>query len=242
MRKRPAPDWLTEWEYAHRGLHSDSVPENSLEGARLAIAAGMGVECDIQRSRDDHPMVFHDWELRRLTGAEGLTEGSTAAELRQVRYLGSAESPATLADLLQLVEGKVPILIEIKSKRGYDVERSCLRVRDALARYSGMHAVMSFDPRVARWFRRHSPSTPCGLVMREDEHGYTQKAWQRRLALRIAKPDFLAYHILALPSRWVARLRANGLPILTWTVSTPDLRARAQEHADGLISEREGLA
>lgn len=78
--------------------------------------------------------------------------------------------------------------------------------------------------------------------MREDEHGFTQKAWQRRLAFWIAKPDFLAYHIAALPSAWVAGLRANGLPVLSWTVNSPETRMRALEFADALVSEGEGLA
>lgn len=242
MSGRRAPSWLTEWEYAHRGLHGESIPENSLAGARLAIERGMGIECDIQRSRDDWPMVFHDWDLLRLTGNEGLTEGRTAVELRELRYLDSEEAPAPLIDLLTLVDGRVPLLIEIKSKRGYDVECTCRIVADCLHDYSGPHAVMSFDPRVARWFRHHSPQTCVGLVMREDKHGYTQKPWQRRLALWIAKPDFLAYHIAALPSRWVAGLRAKGLPILTWTVNSPETRARALQNADALIAEGAGLA
>ena len=78
--------------------------------------------------------------------------------------------------------------------------------------------------------------------MREDEHGYTQKTWQRRLALAIAKPDFLAYHIAALPNEWVTGLRAKGLPILTWTVNSSETRVRALANADALISEGEGLA
>ncbi|GAA4045893.1 glycerophosphodiester phosphodiesterase family protein [Parerythrobacter jejuensis] len=241
MSNRSAPDWLTRWEYAHRGLHGDGAIENSLEAARRAIDAGMGIECDIQRSLDDCPMVFHDWDLLRLTGEQGPTDGRTAAELKPLRYLDSDEGPVSLADLLDLVGGRVPLLIELKSKRGYDVERTCQRVREELASYHGDHAVMSFDPRVSRWFRRHAPGTPSGLVMREDEHGYTQKHWQRRLALMIAKPDFLAYHILALPSEWVAGLRAKGLPVLTWTVNSPELRSQALAHCDALVSEAEGL-
>ncbi|WP_284123717.1 glycerophosphodiester phosphodiesterase family protein [Parerythrobacter aestuarii] len=242
MATRPVPDWLTQWEYAHRGLHGPSVPENSLAGTKLAVEAGMGIECDIQRSADDWPMVFHDWDLLRLTGKDGLTEGATGVELKQLRYLDSDESPATLGELLALVAGRVPLLIEIKSKRGYDVEQTCREVSRCLEGYSGKHAVMSFDPRVARWFRRHSPQTVAGLVMREDEHGYTQKRWQRRLAFAIAKPDFLAYHIAALPNAWIAGLRAKGLPVLTWTVNSPETRARALLHADSLIAEGEGLA
>ena len=242
VSNRQAPAWLTEWEYAHRGLHGDGVPENSLQGARLAIERGMGIECDIQRSADDHPMVFHDWELKRLTGLQRDFGGMTADELSAYRYLESNEHIASLKDLLALIGGRVPLLIEIKSKRGYHVERSCVIVQQALEAYSGNHAVMSFDPRVARWFRKNSPQTCAGLVMREDEHGQTQKLWQRRLALWFAKPDFLAYHIAALPNPWVRGLRAGGLPILTWTVNSPEKRARALEHADALISEGAGLA
>lgn len=241
MNERRAPDWLTRWEYAHRGLHKAGVPENSLAAAEGAIAAGMGIECDIQRSRDDHPMVFHDWELERLAGAAGSTEGFVADELETLSLLGTDQHPLRLATFLAVVAGRVPLLIEIKSRRGYDVEFTCLRVARLLADYTGVHAVMSFDPRVARWFRAHSPETLCGLVMREDEHGHTQTGWQRRLALWIAKPDFLAYHVAALPSRWVAGLRAKGMPVLTWTVNSPETRARALTHADALIAEGPGL-
>jgi len=202
----------------------------------------MGIECDIQRSADGWPMVFHDWDLKRLTGEDEKTESLGKNELQQLQYLGSEERIATLPDLLDLVDGKVPLLIEIKSRRGYDVASSCVAVADALKGTIGDHAVMSFDPRVARWFRRNSPQTCCGLVMRADQHGHTQKAWQRKLALWIAKPDFLAYDIAALPNPWVTRLRARRLPILTWTVNSPEKRARALRHADALIAEGEGLA
>jgi glycerophosphoryl diester phosphodiesterase len=78
--------------------------------------------------------------------------------------------------------------------------------------------------------------------MREDEHGDTQKAWQRKLAMWFARPDFLAYHIAALPSGWVAKLRSRGLPVLTWTVNSPEHRARALTNADALIVEGAGVA
>ncbi len=242
MSKRHAPAWLTRWEYAHRGLHGAGVPENSLAGARLAIAAGLGIECDIQRSRDGHPMMFHDWDLKRLTDLDEQSEYLTKDELRQLNYIDSPERVATLTELLDLVAGQVPLLIEVKSRRGYDVERSCATVGAALSSYAGDHAVMSFDPRVARWFRRHSSQTCVGLVMREDEHGYTQRAWQRRLALWIAQPDFLAYHIMALPSRWVSGLRARGLPVLAWTVASSETRARALLYADAIVSEGAGVS
>ena len=242
MSKRTVPDWLTKWEYAHRGLHGDGVPENSLQGAKLAIEAGMGIECDVQRSADKRAVVFHDWDTKRLIGKDHDTGALIAAELKQLRYLSSDQSVATLQDLLKLIDTQVPLLIEIKSKPGYDVAASCEAVAADLADYSGDHAVMSFDPRVARWFRRNSPETCVGLVMREDEYGYTQMAWQRRMAYWIALPDFIAYHIKALPNRWIERLRKKGLPILTWTVNSPESRTRALARADALISEGAGLS
>lgn len=242
MMHRAAPDWLTQWEYAHRGLHSSGVPENSLAAAEAAIAAGMGIECDIQISRDDHPIVFHDWDLERLTGATGATEDRLADELEALGLLDSDQHPVRLARFLEVVAGRVPLLIEIKSRPDHDVERTCFCLGRLLESYRGLHAVMSFDPRVSRWFRRHASRTPCGLVMREDEHGHTQRPWQRRLAFWTARPDYLAYHIAALPSGWVAKLRSKGLPVLTWTIKFPEARARALEHADALIVEGAGIA
>lgn len=234
--------WLRDWTYAHRGLHSAGVPENSLAGFALAVERGLGVECDIQRSRDGQAMLVHDWELDRLTGVRGPLSAHSAEELAQIAFLDSEHKLARLDDLLALVEGKVPILIEVKSRRGYDVKRSCRAVAKALEQYAGPHAVMSFDPRVCIWFAKHSPQTVRGLVMREDEVGMTQKAWQRHLALWLARPEFIAYHVAALPNPMVASLRARGMPVLTWTVDSPERREQGAAHADALIAEGEGLA
>ena len=241
-----APDparvgWLRQWTYAHRGLHGPGRVENGPSAFRAAIAAGLGIECDIQRSADDWPMVFHDWDFARLIGRPEKTGALTRAEWRTLAYLESEDRPFDLTELLALVAGRVPLLIEIKSRRGYDVERSCARVAAALAGYDGRHAVMSFDPRVSRWFRRHAPQTVQGLVMREDEIGMTQRAWQRRAALWLAQPEFIAYHVAALPNPMIASLRKAGFPVLTWTVNSPATRAVAAAHADAPVAEGAGL-
>ena len=243
----PPPDaaraaWLKEWTYAHRGLHGPGRVENSPSAFRAAIEAGLGIECDIQRSRDDWPMVYHDWDFFRLHGNAETGESLTKDEWLALKYRDSDDSLFTLSDLLDLVAGKVPLLIEIKSRPRYDVEWTCRRVIDALGSYRDHHAVMSFDPRVSRWLGRHSPQTVRGLVMREDAFGHTRKAWQRRLALWIAKPDFLAYHVKALPSAFVAALRETGMPVLAWTVDSPAALATARAHADAPIAEGAGLA
>lgn len=233
--------WLREWTYAHRGLHGNGRVENSPSAFRAAVEAGLGVECDVQRSADDWPMIFHDWDFTRLVGRPDKTSALTAAQWRELSYLEAEDAPIALADLLDIVNGKVPLLIELKSRRRYDIETTCRRVFEALQGYEGLHAVMSFDPRVPRWFRRHSPATVQGLVMREDDVGMTTKAWQRHLALWLARPDFIAYHIAALPNPVVASVREAGLPVLTWTVDSPELRERARIHADAAIAEGAGL-
>ena len=240
----PAParvSWLKDWTYAHRGLHGPGLVENSPRAFCAALEAGLGIECDIQRSRDGAAMVYHDWDFTRLHGRAETGDALDEADWRTLRYEGVDEGPFSLSDLLNLVAGRVPLLIEIKSRRGYDVERSCAPVMAALAGYRGLHAVMSFDPRVARWLRRHAPATVRGLVMREDGHGHTQQAWQRHLALWIARPDFVAYHVKALPSAFAASLRHVGFPVLTWTVISPETLANARAHADAPIAEGAGL-
>ena len=242
----PPPDaarigWLKDWTYAHRGLHGAGRVENSPSAFRAALEAGLGIECDIQRSRDDWPMVYHDWDFSRLHGRGERGAGLDAADWRALRYADSDEAPFAFTELLGLVAARVPLLIEIKSRRGYDVERTCEKAIEALAGYDGRHAVMSFDPRVSRWLRRHAPDTVRGLVMREDSFGHTRQAWQRHLALWIARPDFVAYDVKALPNAFAAGLRGYGMPLLTWTVDSPEALAIARAHADATIAEGAGL-
>lgn len=241
-----APDparvgWLREWTYAHRGLHGGDLPENTLLAFAAAADAGLGVECDIQRSSDGAAMVFHDWELDRMTEERGNFGERTAEFLEALRYRGAEYGIARLVTLLELVAGRVPVLIEIKSRPRYDIAVSCAAVAAGLAGYNGLHAVMSFDPRVSRWFAGHSPATVRGLVIKETTDGPTPKAWQRHLALWHARPDFVAYDIRALPNRFAANVRARGFPLLTWTVTTAGLAERARLHADAPIAEAEGF-
>lgn len=242
MIARPAPDWLTQWEYAHRGLHLAGVPENSLAAAEGAIALGLGIECDIQRSSDDHPIVFHDWDLERLTGEAGPTGDRPAQALEALHLLGTGQHPVRLAAFLEQVAGRVPLLIEIKSMPGYNVARSCEAVAGALAGYAGKAAVMSFDPRVGGWFFKHAPAFARGLVGTDTlDHGFLS-AWRAPGALEQAQPDFLALDIRDLPNAVSELWRAARRPLLSWTIRSPNLRQRALAHVDALIAEGEGLA
>ncbi len=243
--RAPAPDerrvaWLREADYAHRGLHGASLTENSTGAFDAAIAAGFGIECDVQRSSDGHAVVFHDFELDRLTDESGPVDGRSLDDLRRIRLRGSGETIPSLRDLLQQIKGQVPLLIEIKSRKERRIAPLCLAVRRTLEGYSGNVAVMSFDPRVPRWFGTNSPLTIRGLVVTEEDDKGPIGRIKRRQALHYARPDFLAYDIRDLPSRFAASQRRRGLPVLSWTVRSADHLERAFDHADAPIFEGAG--
>lgn len=245
----PVPDparvrWLREWAFAHRGLHGPGAPENSPTAFAGAIARGLGIECDIQRSSDGQAMVFHDATLDRLTAETGPVARRSATELGRIGLAGGQDTIPTLRQLLDQVAGQVPLLIEIKSP-GDDHRRIgalCLSVRRVLEGYQGPHAIMSFDPRIVRWFADHSPLTLRGLVVTEENDKALPGMIRRRVSLWHARPQFLAYDIRDLPSRFAAAQRARGLPVTTWTVRSPEHRERAAIHADAPIAEGAGIA
>ena len=242
----PAPDparvaWLGRHEYAHRGVHDDRAVENSPSAFAEALARGMGIECDVQKSRDGRAMVFHDWDLDRLTALSGPVARRDAAELEQVPLRGTGDCIPTLERLLSQVAGRVPLLIEIKSKKERSPIPLCLAVHRALEGYAGDVAVMSFDPRVPKWFRTNSPGPVRGLVVTEENARGLRGRMKRRLSLWHGKPEFLAYDVRDLPSRFASAQRARGLPLLTWTVRSSALRERAALHADAPIAEGAGL-
>jgi len=242
MTARRAPDWVTQWEFAHRGLHSGGIPENSRAAAEAAIAAGLGIECDVQMARDNLPLVFHDWELDRLTGERGKVVARPAAELCRIPLMQTTQTIWPLTELLQLVAGRVPILVEVKARPDFALAEPCIAIAKVLADYTGPVAVMSFDPRMGEWFARHAPTVTRGLVITDTlDHGY-QRAWRAPHALERAAPDFLASDVRDIPGALTSLWRETGRPLLTWTVRTPELRAHALKHADALIAEGAGLA
>ncbi len=235
--------WLAGATYAHRGLHKSGVPENSSSAFAAAIARGLGIECDVQRSYDGQAMVFHDAGLERLTGETGLVAELTSEDLGKIVLTGGNDTIPTLRQVLDQVGGQVPVIIEIKSKRKSHQRTAslCLAVRRVLEGYTGPHAIMSFDPRIVRWFANRSSLTVRGLVMTEENDRTLLGRARRRLAVWHARPDFLAYDIRDLPSAFAASQRSRGLPLLTWTVRSQELAQRAARHADAPIAEGDGL-
>lgn len=228
---------LTARPFAHRGLHGQGRIENSRAAFEAAIEARHGIELDVQITGDAQAVVFHDEWLPRLAVAEGMVRARTAAELARIRLRDSGETIPTLKEILELIAGRAPLLIEVKAPER-EVGALSRAVSEALDGYNGQVAVMSFNPEVGHWFAKHDPARLRGLVV--TEKGKKWRGWlTRRLALWRSKADFLAYDIRDLPSRFAERARRKGLRVTTWTVRSLKDRARAAEHADQIIYETE---
>ena len=238
-------DWLTARPVAHRGLHGNGVIENSLSAAATALAANYAIEVDLQLSADGEIVVFHDDTLERLTTETGPVGERTVAELTRIKLASSGDTIPTLAELLTLVAGKTPLVLELKSPWNGDTklaEKLATQLRD----YAGPVAAMSFDPDLVAALKANAPGLPRGIVA---ERWYGYKDWDflssgRKHALGLllhifrTKPHFVAYAQFDLPA--IAPLIARflfGMPLLTWTVRTENERSRVSKWVNQLIFE-----
>jgi glycerophosphoryl diester phosphodiesterase len=243
----PGLDWLTAQPIAHRGLHDAAagVIENTASAFRAAIEGGFAIETDLQISGDGEAMVHHDFALGRLTLGTRQLAAMTAAGLKEVPFKDTPDRMLTLGELCDLVAGRTPLVLELKSRFNGD-NRLAARATEALRSYAGPVALMSFDPEPIAALRELAPGLPRGIVA---EHHYKDSEWyelsvnqKRSLAFLLhglrTRPHFVAYHVKDLPSP--APLIARylfGLPLLAWTVRNAENRKRAERWADQMIFE-----
>lgn len=242
-----APDWLIARPVAHRGLHDRArgIIEN-MPGAMLAAIAGnFSIETDVQLTADGEAMVHHDNELGRLTEGSGPLLAKTSTELRQVAFKDTPERMMSLGDLLALIDGRVGLVIEIKSHFDGDC-KLVTRVAEILKTYRGPVAWMSFDPDQVLAMREIAPGIPRGITA---QHTYDDGEWLKltqaqrdgmrhlRHAFR-TRPHFVSYWVkeLPAPAPWIAR-NLFGCALLTWTVRTPEQRAITERYADQMTFE-----
>lgn len=245
----PLPAAFTALPLAHRALHDRAAgrPENSAAAVAAAVAAGYGIEIDVQGSADGAAMVFHDATLERLTGAAGPLRARTAAELGRVRLRDGDGTIPRLEAVLEIVAGRVPLLIEVKDQSGRMagsdgvLERAVAR---ALAGYAGPVAAMSFNPDAVAALAAAAPDLPRGLVTWEwaGEEAATLPPADRDRLRAVADFDrtgasFVSHHFRDLDRPRVQALRAAGVPVLSWTIRSPAEEALARQRADGITFE-----
>lgn len=243
------PDVFLRAPITHRALHdrAQGRVENAPASILAAVQAGYGIEIDLQLSRDGQAMVFHDYDLKRLTGQPGPIRGRTAAELGQTRLLDSDDTIPTFAQVLEMVAGRVPLLVELKDQDGAMganvgiLERAAA---EAAQGYTGPLAFMSFNPNSVQQMAIHAPDVPRGLTT----SAYRAEDWQllpARTRDRLRDiPDydsvsacFISHEADDLPRPRVADLKQRGAVILCWTIRSPEAEAEARKIAQNVTFE-----
>lgn len=237
---------------AHRGLHdaAKGIVENTAPAFAAAIAKGYGIECDLRAADGGMPIVFHDDTLERLVAGSGPVGRLKPADLKTLRHKFSDQPIMAYADLLEMVAGKVPLLVEVKGEWEPPNLEYLRQIADISWRYRGPLALMSFDPAIVTALGALAPGVPRGIISgvyrNDDPEGWwgnvltpeRQERLTHLLESRAAAPDFYAYDVKALPTPVTRFIReVLGVPLLTWTVRSEDDRARAKQWADAPIFE-----
>lgn len=227
-------------QVAHRGLHDreQGVPENSLPAFQRAIDCGKAIELDLHATADQQLVVLHDFQLKRMSGVPGIVEEWSLADLRKLRLLGTDCQIPTLDEVLELVDGKVPLLLEIKSERLGDVGRLEPILVRRLASYQGEFILESFNPEVLVWLHRHAPQYIRGQLGNLDDENRNFKFYSRHLMFNaLSRPDFIAFDIQKIDYKLRLACKKHGLPLLGWTIRNEADLKKAERLCDGIIYE-----
>ena len=196
LRHHPDLQLLKGARIAHRGLHglAEDTPENSLAAFRAAVEAGYPIETDLHRTADGQVVVFHDDVLTRMCGVEGVPEQMTLAQLKELRLAGGSQKIPTLSELLELVDGKVPLLIELKSSNAAGAAPLCEAVDPILKEYKGKYLIQSFNPLAVRWYKKNRPEVCRGQLASAFYHEpWVQKLIGCLFFNCLTRPDFISY-------------------------------------------------
>lgn len=228
--------WLFSRPIAHRGLHGIDAPENSLAAFGKAIEAGFPIEIDVRPIDDGTVVVFHDDKLTRMTDLDGYVCNMTKSDLEKVRLRNSDEHIPTFKEVLEFVDGRTPLLIEIKNDSTVgQLERDTLEL---LSSYKGEYAVQSFNPYSMEFFKKNAPQIPRGQLscfFDKKDLGFFKRFVLKRLKMnKVSSPDFISYNHANLPNKYVTKTK---LPTLAWTVCSNAEMEKCLPYCDNIIFE-----
>lgn len=231
--------WLVEVPIAHRGYHSKNIPENSLTAFSKAIEKGYAIELDVQLLSDGTVVVFHDESLARMTGNDGYLKYLRKEDLKALYLKDSKEHIPTFEEVLKLVDGKTPLVIEIKNKHKIgNLEQAVI---DMLKNYNGEYAVVSFNPFSLGYFKQHAPQIIRGQTsgsLKNSGLSWLKRTWLKRLKFnaKVSQPHFISYEASELPNRFVKKYK--NLPLLAWTVKSKEEYLKVVKYCDNIIFEK----
>lgn len=236
------PEKMGKTFFAHRGLHHNggTAPENTLAAFQRAVKAGYGIELDVQLTKDGQVVVTHDFHLKRNCGVKGNVDQYTYEELQNFPVFFSKERIPLLQDVLKIVDGKVPLIVELKYKKGSSI---CQKTDEILREYKGEYCIESFHPQVLMWYRKNRPDVCRGQLSmnyQRDEGLYAPQYYvMRNLFINfLTKPDFIAYDCRSkgAVSLWICR-NLFRCQAYAWTVKSPRQLEAVHRYFDGFIFE-----
>ncbi len=223
---------------AHRGLHNLDIwaPENSAEAFRRAVEKGFAIELDVHVTKDNYVAVFHDDNLKRMTGVDKEIAETTMAELRQLRLQNTSERIPTIQEVLKIVNGRVPLLIELKGSITH-IGRLERALRYSMKNYKGFWAVQSFNPLRLNWFKKNMPKIPRGMLITKPEDFKMRIASCPFVWKLLVRPQFLSYDIKCMTMDKMMIAIANDCLLLTWTIRSKEVLVEAEKFSDSVIFE-----
>ena len=238
---RPMHEFMG-WYYAHRGLHDNKTdaPENSLKAMRLAVEQGYGIELDVQLTKDEKVVVFHDATLKRVCGVDAAVNSMTYEELQKLRLLDSNEKIPLFSEVLKVIDGKVPLIMEVKMVN--TKTRVCELANEELKNYHGVYCMESFHPFAVRWYRKNRPDVVRGQLaanfMKEGQkEGFQEWLVHMLLINVLGRPDFVAYSHKSANNLSRNLTRKWGAKAVAWTIRSQEELDRNQKKFDLFIFE-----
>lgn len=226
----------------HRGLHDDLIDENSLSAFKAAVSNGYGIELDVHLLKDDTLIVFHDNDLKRVTGDSRNLSEITKKDLKTIKLLKTKEAIPTLEEVLKVVDGKVPILVELKVEFDFDpaLPEAVIKALESYPKTNNI-AIESFNPFVMKWLKKNYPNKyPYGQLISHHLKNISKfSSWLFKTMYInfISRPDFIAFDVNSLPNKKVKRLLRKNKPLISWTIKNEEQLKLAKEYTHNYIFE-----
>lgn len=234
--------WIKEKQIAHRGLHTKDkkIPENSMTAITLAVENDYGIEIDVNVLKDGTVVVFHDHDLKRLVGRDELLADLNYEDIKDFTILGTEEKIPTLSEVLNKVDGKVPLLIELKPLGNKSL--LCEKFFETIKNYKGDYGIHSFSPWIVNWFRRKHPEIIRGHITEFFKSNKKMKRLSKYLMgslffNRFIKPDFINYGLHDLPNKYCDKAYKKGMCIIAYASQSQEQFDFAKEHYDNSVFE-----
>lgn len=244
-KRHSVPKQLKNAMYAHRGLHDKpTIPENSMAAFEKAVSSGYGIELDVHLMRDGELAVIHDSSLKRTAGVDINIEDLTTNDLENYYLEGTTEQIPTLKQVLSLVDGKVPLIIELKSQS--NAKQLCSATAKVLKNYSGQWCMESFDPRCVLWFKKNRPDVTRGQL---SQNFFKSKDSNLSLPLKLlltllsfnflSRPDFVAFCLSHKNTlSFILATKVWGIDGFAWTIRTKEALDLSKDYGFTPIFEK----